>query len=85
MIVVRVELWSAITGEKRELARMHISNDGTGTLARRNYEGTTFRGRSTRDLDRLTASKAGRLTDFPSQQLHIWNLVARMLAKMGYG
>jgi hypothetical protein len=28
MIVVRVELWSAIDGTKRELARMHMNNVG---------------------------------------------------------
>lgn len=84
MIVVRVELWSAVTGARTELARMHISNDGTGSATRRNYDGMTFRGRSAAQLDRLTPSKSGRLADFPSQQLHIWNLVARMLDRMGY-
>lgn len=84
MIVVRVELWSAVTGKKTELARMHICNDDTGTPALRNYDGTTFRGRSIEQLDRLAVSKRGRLTDFPSERLHIWNLVARMLSTMGY-
>src|SRR5690348_5419520 len=51
MIIVRVELWSAITGAKTELARMCIVNDGTGTAARRNYFGKTFRGRSTAQLE----------------------------------
>jgi len=83
VIVVRVELWSAVTHEKTELARMHISNVG-GTDRRRNYEGATFRGRSEKELARLTMQKTGRLVGFPSLDLHIWNLVTRMLLSMGY-
>ena len=83
MIVVRVELWSAITGAKTELARMHISNAG-GSNRRRDYEGKSFIGRSTEALDRQRVSKVGSLTNFPSLDLHVWNLVARMLATMGY-
>jgi hypothetical protein len=85
MIVVRVELWSAITGAKTELARMHISNRGTNANPRRgDYEGAAFIGRDSAALDRLAVSKRGELKDFPRQQLHVWNMVARMLAAMGY-
>ena len=85
VIVVRVELWSAVTGKQTELARMHICNDGTNANVRLgNYTGETFRGRSTEQLNRRTVSKAGHLVNFPRHQLHIWNLVARMLANMGY-
>jgi hypothetical protein len=85
MIIVRVELWSAITGTQTELARMHISNCGTNANPRRgDYEGVTFIGRKSAVLDRLAVSKRGELKDFPRQQLHVWNMVARMLAAMGY-
>jgi hypothetical protein len=84
MIVVRVELWSARTGERKELARMRISNNATGTVRRRNYCGETFVGRSARALDRETVQRRGTVTDFTSLDLHIWNLVAAMLASMGY-
>ncbi len=85
MIVVRVELWSAIDGSKTELARMHISNDGTNPNHRQgNYDGQSFRGRDTATLDKLTVQKTGRLINFPRLQLHVWNLVARMLNDMGY-
>lgn len=83
MIVVRVELWSARTGQRTELARMRIANvSGGGDL--RDYEGVTFRGRSSQALDRGDPSRSGRLLRFPSERLHVWNLVARMLAGMGY-
>lgn len=85
MIVVRVELWSAITKAKTELARLHICNTGESAGTRRNYTGTSFRGRSTQALDRATPSKTGTVANWPSEQLHVWNLVAAMLADMGYG
>jgi len=85
MIVVKVELWSAITGNKTELARMHISNDGTSTKATQgNYDGTTFIGRDSTALDRGTVSKTGRLTKWPRLQKHIWCMVQAMLTDMGY-
>lgn len=84
MIVVRVELWSAISGARTELARMHIANDGSGTMRRASYLGQTFVGRRTADLDRERVSKQGRVPDWPRNDFHIWNLVARMLEAMGY-
>ena len=83
MIVVRVELWSARTGARTELARMRISNVGGGGNAR-NYAGETLRGRSAAALDRGDVTRRGQLTGFPAESLHVWNLVARMLAGMGY-
>lgn len=46
MIIIRVELWSAITHKTTELARMAIANDGTGNHNLGNYKGMSFRGRS---------------------------------------
>ncbi len=87
MIVVRVELWAAVTGRRTELARMHIANDGEASAVnprRGTYTGESFIGRSSRDLDRRRVSKRGRVEDYPRQALHVWNLVARMLSAMGY-
>lgn len=85
MLVIRIELWSHRTGEKTELARMHITNTGEANGRLHNYIGQTFRGRSSRALDRLQASRTTQLTDWPRDRLHVWSLVATMLAKMGYG
>lgn len=88
MIVVKVELWSAITGQKTELARMHIANDGVASIQSGGklgaYEGQTFIGRDTAALDRGTVSKRGKVDNWPRADFHIWNLVARMLDAMGY-
>lgn len=84
MIVVRVELWSAVTGKVTELARMHVSNVG-GTMASRNYHGEAFTGRSTEALDRHHVQREGDVASWPSQRVHVWNLVAAMLKSMRYG
>jgi hypothetical protein len=85
MIVVRVELHSAITGEIQELALMHIANDGSGSARRGNYSGETFIGRSREALAKGRISKRARIEDWPRLDLHVWNLVATMLNRMGYG
>src|SRR5205809_1874117 len=88
MIVVRVELWSAVTGARTELARLRIANDGVTTAADRGlgtYVGETYRGRSAGALDRAEVSRRGRVERYPREARHIWNLVALMLAAMGYG
>lgn len=84
MIVVRVELWSAIDGRKTELARMHIINDGTGNGTVGNYECNTLRGRSTEALDRGQPQRTGRVEEYRRLDHHVWNLVNRALTNMGY-
>lgn len=84
MIVVRVELWSAITGEKSEIARMHISNVG-GTENLGNYDCQTFRGRSAADLSRLNVQRECQVRSHPRLSQHVWNLVTKALTGMGYG
>lgn len=89
MIVVKVELWSAITGQHTELARMTIANEGTGSLVRGNYEAKTYIGRNEATLQKAmvkgTISRSTRITGWPRQQWHVWNLVERALGNMGYG
>ena len=84
MIVVRVELHSAITGATTELARMEIANTGRGTALRGDYTGRTLKGRNSAALDRGTVSHEGEVLNYPRQQLHVWNLVSRMLSAMRY-
>lgn len=84
MIVVRVELWSAVDGTKTELARMHICNDGTSVGPHHNYTAEAFRGRSCAALDRLDVQRKGELRNWPSASLHVWNLVHAVLGRLGY-
>lgn len=94
MIIVRVELWSAVNGEKTELARMIIDNIG-GTAQRGDYRCRTLRGRSAEALNaamtRLNKGQGGAITregkvvGHARLAEHVWNLVAKALSGMGYG
>jgi hypothetical protein len=83
MIVVRVELWSAVTHEVTELARMKICNRG-GTAESGDYSVTTYRGRCKADLDRHVVTRTGAIAGYPRLALHVWHLVAYALASTGY-
>ncbi len=88
MIVIRVELWSAVDGRKTELARAMIHNVGGG-LKVGDYEGETYRGRSAEALESaMRQSKVvrrGKVVGHRRLDLHVWHLVAKMLSAMGYG
>ncbi len=84
MLVIKIELWSAITGKKTELARMHICNTGEGDKEHGNYIGKTFRGRSKKQLDKMTVSRSGEISNWSRQRNNVWKLIAKMLNQMGY-
>lgn len=87
MIVVKVELWSAITGRKTELARMEIVNDGELSVQNRSrgdYAVRALKGRSTEDLDKRVVQRESKVLNYPRLAVHVWNLVRRALDSMGY-
>jgi hypothetical protein len=83
MIVVKVELHSAITGRISEIARMNICNIG-GTHTKGDYHCETLRGRSKADLDKRVQQRTGNVMNYPRLSIHVWHLVARALVGMGY-
>lgn len=84
MIVVRVELHLAISGEVSELARAYIDNIG-GDRNLGDYRVRTLKGRDTRALDRGTVQREGKVIGHPRLREHVWNLVAKALVGTGYG
>ena len=78
MIVVRVELYSAVTGQVTELARAHICNVG-GTRTKGDYHCETLRGRDKDALDKRVRQRSAGVRDYPRLSIHIWHLVARAL------
>lgn len=88
MIVVRVEIWSAIDGQRTELARMTIDNIG-GTTQCGDYRTRTLRGRSEEALARAMVAggvqREGRVLGHARLREHVWNLVAKALIGMRYG
>jgi hypothetical protein len=83
MIVVRVELHSAITRQVTELARMKICNVG-GSQTLGDYSVETLRGRSREQLDRGQVQRRAFVKRYPRLALHVWHLVARALVASGY-
>lgn len=83
MIVVRVELHSAITGKVTEIGLMGIANIG-GTRQRGHYFAETYRGRSAPDLAKRTRQRSCAIKDYPRLSVHVWHLVARALVGMKY-
>jgi len=83
MIIVRVELHSAVTKRVTEIARMKIANIG-GTRAIGHYHAETYRGRSSEQLSQARRQRAGSVRDYPRLRIHVWHLVARCLVAMKY-
>lgn len=79
VIVIRIELHSAITRKVTTLGVMHIANDGTGTDETRNYNGTVFR-----KPDFVFENKRGRVEGHRAKDEVIWVLLAKMLHSLGY-
>jgi hypothetical protein len=89
MIVVRVELWSAVTGQVSELARMTIDNLGTTANGQHaDYRARSYRGRDAATLHRAmlsgVAQREGRVNRHARLRLHVWHLVGRALEAVGY-
>lgn len=84
MIVVSVQLVSAIhPSRSKELARMEICNVG-GDNTRGNYEIKTYRGRSKEALDKRIVNRAGSVSDYPRLALHVWHLIYEALKAVNY-
>lgn len=83
MIVVRVELHSAITGQITEIARMDICNEG-GTVRKGDYGVYAMRGRDRDTLARRTVQHTGRVVGYPRLAIHVWNLVGAAILACGY-
>jgi hypothetical protein len=72
MLVVKIELHSAITGKVTTLATGKIVNTGAGTPTRGNYR-VELRDAAGRPW------KSGTVEDFPRKRLLAWDLLFRAL------
>lgn len=101
MLVVKVELHSAIDGSTQELGRMVIANDGTGTRTIGNYDVVAFKkGCSGHSRSQMVSGllswinrgkrtegviRGGRADGYQRVSKPVWCLVAKALEGMGYG
>lgn len=79
MIVITIELWSAVTGKKTKLGEMHIANDGTGTDSKCDYDGRVMR-----KPDFKGVTRTGRVEGHRRHAQTVWHLLGKMLKSMGY-
>jgi hypothetical protein len=90
MLVVRVELHSAVTGLTTEIARMIIANDGTGDSTTGNYWARAAEGDTDANMIPSAIMHESRklrhveVKNYPRSSKHVWNLVARVLTAMKY-
>jgi hypothetical protein len=75
MLVVRIELHSAVTGEIKTVATGKIINTGTGSPSRGNYR-IELRDAAGR------VWKTSRIEGFPRKRLLAWDLLYRALKKL---
>ena len=82
MLVLRLELHSARTGQIREIGQMVIANTGqSDTPGRRSYRAWVARRASTFS-PRATMSRPtreGSVQDYPAGSYNVWRLVLRAL------
>ena len=89
MIVVKVELHSAITGEVTEIGRTYIHNKG-GTTTRGEYAVNVCKKGSKRKPIEMfpdakvpytapRAQRTGEVLDYPRRSHNIWRLISRAL------
>ena len=89
MIVVKVELHSAISGQIMKIGEAVIYNDGTGTNAKGNYETRSFRAPNYFKRERGGTEKnvvrRARVERYDRVNAPVLELVSRALQAMGYG
>lgn len=87
MIVVRIELWSARTGERSELGTIYIANDGDRTnvnpnrgdyIVKQARKGQKYEQAWTRPAREAKVLDHARLT------LPVWSLVLKALQALGH-
>ena len=75
MLIVKIELHSAVTGQVTTIATGKIVNTGTGSLTQGNYR-IELRDAAGRQR------KSGHIEGFPRKRLLAWDLLYRALEKI---
>lgn len=82
MIVVKIELWSAVTGKVKEIGRMYIANDGSSDNPKRGDYKVKVCRKGSFDYpgwDDLKTTREGRVENYPRLSYNVWRLVTRAL------
>lgn len=83
MLIVTIELDSAITGERKLLGRMLICNTGSGSSdgTRGDYDVKVAKKTDADDLRKAYREplRAGRVWNYPRLSYNVWRLVSRAI------
>mgnify|MGYP000072969658 CR=1 FL=1 len=82
MLAIKIEIWPyGDEDHAEEIGRMYVTNDGSGTLDRGNYDVHVCRKDNLRrptDPD-SNATREARVEDYPRKSYNVWQLVKRAL------
>lgn len=86
MIVVTVELHSAVTQEVTLLGKLVIANDGTSPEPTTGHYHAFFGRRKQADVRRVMAMpmRKARILNFLRLRLGVWHLIRKALEEAGY-
>lgn len=85
MLVIKIELHSAITGEVSEIGRMIIANDGKGDYDVGHYDVRVARKGVSDNVKVYHApQRKGRVENHRRNSNSVWVLVAKALASVGF-
>lgn len=84
MLVIKIELHSAITGAVSEIGRMNIANEGTGTAQRGDYKVQVIRRSAPTDkgfwdYNASNVTRTGEVKNYPRLSYNVWRLITRAL------
>ncbi len=86
MLVITIDLHSAITGKKKNLGTIIIANDGTGSDTKGNYWGRAYRaGMTLSSWHTKRPIRTAEVKGHPRMRFSVWHLVTEMLINLGYG
>lgn len=85
MIVVKVELHSAVTGQVTEIGKMVIANDGMNPNPKRGDYTVYLGRRGVTDVREIVSKpqRVARVLKYPRLAFSVWVLVARALKNLG--
>ena len=86
MLIVKIELWSARTGEVSEIGRTYIANTGGGCPTRGDYRAWVCRRGGSIDPHEVCThedggkyARRGEVKNYPRLSYNVWRLVIRAL------
>ena len=80
MLVLKLEIWPRGDEDRaKEIGRTYITNDGSGSTRRGNYDACVCRRGTRRPPPGGTFTREGRVEMYPRRSYNVWRLIIRAL------